>query len=168
MTIPVLLMECPVAGFQFHEGEIHWSELRTGQPLELAREPGNHHDPRAVRVHWRDAILGYVPREANFAVAQMLDRGERIDARISLLRESSDPWQRVMMQLILHASPARVVLTLVERAAHPAPPVVQRQTSSAPAKQITYSPDMDLGPRMEKDLNAWIAAKEAIKRARGT
>ena len=138
MTIPVLLMECPVAGFQYHEGEISWKELRVGQTLALIREPGNRHDARAIRVQWRDVILGYMPREAKFAVAQLLDRGEQVEGRISLLRESGDPWQRVMMQLVLHASAARSV--------------------PDPAPSLEYL--------LLKDLKAWLAAKDAIKRAR--
>ena len=143
MTTPVLLMECPIAGFQYHEGESCWKELRTGQPLEFVREPGNRHDARAVRVHWRDAILGYVPREANFMVAQMLDRGERIEGRVSLLHESSDPWQRVTMQVILEPK-APTISTL------PPPYIVA-----------------DLKDLLLKDLKAWTLAKKAIKQAAG-
>lgn len=165
MTIPVLLMECPIAGFQYHEGESSWKELRTGQPLELVREPGNRHDARAVRVHWRDAILGYVPREANFMVAQMLDRGERMEGRISLLRESSDPWQRVTMQVILGADAARVLPALVERAAHKRPASVPKPkaptTYTPPAPHIVF----DLEALLLKDLKAWMIAKKAIKQA---
>lgn len=164
MKIPVLLMECPVAGFQFHEGESRWAELRTGQPLELLREPGNHHDARAVRVHWRDAILGYVPRDANFAVSQMLDRGETVEGRISLLREGADPWQRVTMQVILKASPARAITALAERAAHKAaaPPQKKANEQAAPASGITLS----LENLLKADLEAWLAAKAAINRAK--
>jgi HIRAN domain-containing protein len=167
MTIPVLLMECPVAGFQFHEGEIWWKDLRAGQPLELVREPGNRHDARAIRVHWRDTILGYVPREANFALPQMLDRGERIDGRISLLRESGDPWQRVMMQLILHANAALAIPNLIARAAHKCPSSPPPKAASPAPKSITYTlpiPD-SLESLLSKDLTAWLATKEAIKRA---
>jgi hypothetical protein len=166
MSIPVLLMECPVAGFQHHEGELCWKELRTGQPVALVREPGNRHDARAIRVHWHDRILGYVPREANYAIAQALDRGERLEARISLLRESSDPWQRVTMQVIVVADPSRIVPRVIARAAHrsaqpaaPKPPL----TTHKPAAPFSAS-------QMEKlmllDLKAWLAAKAAIKKAK--
>jgi hypothetical protein len=167
MTIPVLLMECPIAGFQYHEGESCWKELRTGQALGLVREPGNRHDARAVRVHWRDAILGYVPRDANFMVAQMLDRGERIEGRISLLRESGDPWQRVTMQVILGADASRVLPTLVERAAHKrpesVPPRKSPTTSTLPKSYIVA----DLEALLVKDLKAWMLAKKVIKQAAG-
>ena len=107
--IPILLMACPIAGFQYHAGEAYWPELKPGDELLLCREHGNHYDARAIRVEWRGVPLGYVPREANFTVAQMLDRGERIKARIAMLRESSDPWMRVMMEVIAMADPAREI-----------------------------------------------------------
>lgn len=96
----IAVMQCPVAGFQFHAGETCWAALRKNDPLVLRREPGNRHDPRAIGVDWQGVRLGYVPREANYAVSQMLDRGDRVAARISGLRQSADPWQRIMMDVV--------------------------------------------------------------------
>ncbi|MCO6440889.1 MAG: HIRAN domain-containing protein [Nitrococcus mobilis] len=47
------------------------------------REPANPHDPKAVRIDWHNQKLGYVPRDENTAISQMLDRGERLGARPS-------------------------------------------------------------------------------------
>ena len=91
----LLIQESPVAGFQYHAGETVWPRLSAGDPLRLLREPGNPFDRRAVAVYWGDAKLGYVPRVANTAVSQMMDRGERITARVEHLRQSRDPWKRV-------------------------------------------------------------------------
>lgn len=59
------------------------------------REPNNPHDARAVCIDWHGRKLGYLPRVENAAVAQMMDRGERLEARIVELRTSEDPWKRV-------------------------------------------------------------------------
>ena len=91
----LLVQESPVAGFQYHDGETVWPRLSTGDSLRLLREPGNPYDGQAVAVYWGDAKLGYVPRAANTAVAQMMDRGEWLSARVARLRESQDPWKRV-------------------------------------------------------------------------
>jgi hypothetical protein len=91
----VLIQRSPLAGFQYHAGEAVWPRLAVGQPLALVREPANPYDARAVRIDWRGHKLGYLPRIENAAVAQMLDRGERIEARIAQLRVSPDPWERV-------------------------------------------------------------------------
>ncbi len=72
-----------------------------GQPLTLVRETGNPYDSKAVRVDWQGQKLGYVPRVENTAVAQMLDRGERLTARIVRLKEDQNPWERVWFTMVL-------------------------------------------------------------------
>lgn len=91
----VLIQRSPLAGFRYHAGEELWPQLAVGQPLALVREPANPHDERAVRIDWHGRKLGYLPRAENAAVAQMLDRGEQLRARIAWLRTSPDPWERV-------------------------------------------------------------------------
>lgn len=100
----ILLQISPVAGFQYHAGESVWPFMRTGDAVSLAREPDNPHDPNAVRVEWKGHKLGYVPRVENTAVAQLLDRDEALSARIARLAESSDPWERVELEVHLHLS----------------------------------------------------------------
>jgi hypothetical protein len=99
VTAKILLQESPLAGFQFHEGKQLWRELRVGDALQLVREADNPHDARAVRVEWRGHLLGYVPRADNEAVARLLDRGTRLEARVVRLRESRNPWRRVLFEV---------------------------------------------------------------------
>jgi hypothetical protein len=91
----VLIQISPLAGFQYHAGAELWPQLAIGQPLALVRESDNRYDPDAVRIDWNGHKLGYLPRADNTAVAQMLDRGEALQARIAQLRVAPDPWQRV-------------------------------------------------------------------------
>jgi hypothetical protein len=107
---PIPLMQCPIAGLQFHGGERCLGRIRPGEPLELQREPGNRHDPRAITVAWQGVTLGYVPREANYALSQMMDRGARVAARVIRLREGGDPWHRVMIEVAVGAPPAALVV----------------------------------------------------------
>lgn len=88
---PLLLQQGPVAGFAHYQGEALWSQLQVGDQLTLAREPGNPYDKRAIAIYWRDKKLGYVPRQANYTLAQMLDRNQRLQAHISQLSDSSNP-----------------------------------------------------------------------------
>lgn len=97
----VLIQESPVAGFQFHRGDAVWPSMTVGAPLELVREPSNSHDSSAVAVYFQKNKLGYVPRGANSAIAQMLDRGEKLSATISRLTIDEDPWQRVRFSVFL-------------------------------------------------------------------
>lgn len=69
--------------------------------LALVREPSNKHDPNAIAVYAQNDKLGYVPRAENSTIAQMLDRGERLEAKISELSMDEDPWKRVRITIFL-------------------------------------------------------------------
>ena len=90
-----LIQESPVAGFQFYAGAEVWPSLQVGHALDLVRESENIHDPDAVAVYYQGAQLGYIPRAENDAVARLLDRDERLEARITRLKVEEDPWQRI-------------------------------------------------------------------------
>jgi len=97
----VMVQRSPLAGFQYHAAPRLWPELRQGEALTLRREPENPHDPRAIAVFRGTDQLGYLPRAENDVVSRALDEGRRLDARISRLREGSDPWQRVELEVFL-------------------------------------------------------------------
>lgn len=94
-TRHLLLQSSPLAGFQFHAGQNIWNELRVGAALTMQRELQNRHDGRAVAILWNGLKLGYIPRNENTAIAQLLDRGERLVGHIEELKESQNPWDRV-------------------------------------------------------------------------
>lgn len=98
---PILLQHGPLAGFQYHAGPTLWPRLAVGETLSLVREPQNRYDPRAVRVDWHGQKLGYMPRRDNAAVAQLLDRGQRLSTRIRSLRDVPNPWDRVELEIFL-------------------------------------------------------------------
>ncbi len=95
----ILVQSSPLAGFQYHAGKAIWAELHEGDALQLVREPDNAYDRNAVRVEWQGHKLGYVPRRDNAAVARMLDRAVPLDAKITRLLQSRNPWQRVLFEV---------------------------------------------------------------------
>jgi hypothetical protein len=109
MTLPViakaqlpkgnLLQTSPIAGFQYHQGEAIWAQLSQGATLQLIREPQNQYDTRAVRIDFQGQKLGYLPKLDNAAVSQLLDRSEQVQAFVSGLKMSDDPWQRVGVEV---------------------------------------------------------------------
>jgi hypothetical protein len=98
-SVRLLVQNSPLAGFRYHAAAEVWRELRVGDRLELAREPGNPHDANAVAVLWRGRVLGYVPRRENAALAWGLDRGTPLRARISALAEHPNPARRVRFEV---------------------------------------------------------------------
>ena len=100
-AIRILVQNSPLAGSQYHALPELRDALRPGERLTLVREPGNRHDRNAVRVEWQGRPLGYVPRSENRAVARALDAGERLEARITVLRDDPDPWRRLEFSVYL-------------------------------------------------------------------
>ena len=98
-AVRMLVQSSPLAGSQYYGADTLWAAMATGDALTLHREPENPHDSRAVRVEWRGAKLGYLPRRENAAVAAALDRGEALEARISRLTRHANPWRRVEVQV---------------------------------------------------------------------
>ncbi|MDS4013256.1 MAG: HIRAN domain-containing protein [Candidatus Accumulibacter sp.] len=100
-TIKILVQSSPLAGSQYYAVSEVWPQIRLGDRLSLIREPTNRHDRQAVRVEWHGRQLGYVPRAENRAVARALDDGERLEARVSRLRDDPDPWRRIEFEVFL-------------------------------------------------------------------
>ncbi|EXI68474.1 MAG: HIRAN domain protein [Candidatus Accumulibacter adjunctus] len=100
-AIRILVQSSPLAGSQYYAASALWSQIRTGDRLTLVREADNRHDRNAVRVDWNGQQLGYVPRAENRAVARALDAGERLEARVSRMRQDPDPWRRLEFEVFL-------------------------------------------------------------------
>ena len=100
-SIKILVQSSPLAGSQFYAVAKVWNEIKPGDRLTLTREPDNRHARNAVRVDWNGQQLGYVPRAENRAVARALDAGEKLEARVSKLRDDPDPWRRVEFEVYL-------------------------------------------------------------------
>jgi HIRAN domain-containing protein len=85
-TARIVIQDSPLAGFKYYDGKELWGELRVGDALRLVREPANPHDANAIRVEWKERMLGYVPRRDNAHLARQMDRGAAIEARITGLK----------------------------------------------------------------------------------
>ena len=94
-SIGILVQNSPLAGSQYYAASAVWGDIRVGDRLVLIRETDNRHDRNAIRVEWQGHKLGYVPRAENRAAAQALDAGEKLEARVTRLRDDPDPWRRV-------------------------------------------------------------------------
>ncbi|TCJ18498.1 HIRAN protein [Parasulfuritortus cantonensis] len=97
----ILIQTSPLAGFQYHAGRALFPLLSVGDRLLLYREPDNPHDPRAVRVEWRGAPLGYAPRADNVDLARLMDNGVRVEGRIVQLQKARNPWQRILFEVLV-------------------------------------------------------------------
>ncbi|MBN8728457.1 MAG: hypothetical protein J0H15_12250 [Xanthomonadales bacterium] len=102
---PATLYEGTIAGFRHAEGPRLIDRLGAGDSIELVREPHNPYDPHAVRVDWNGRKLGYVPRAENAPVAQRLDAGEALAARIVRVQRGGDAWEVVLIGIVSAEAP---------------------------------------------------------------
>lgn len=98
-----VIQESWLAGYAHHMGDSVWPLLNKGDPLVLVREAHNAFDEQAVSVHWNGLQLGYLPREQNTAIAQMLDRGNELESCIVALNDAVNPNQRLRFCVCLAA-----------------------------------------------------------------
>ena len=96
----IVVQRSPLAGFRHYAGREILRDMKSGDRLQLVREPHNPYDANAVRVDWRGVVLGYVPRGDNAAVARQLDHGALLEARIAGLRENRNRSVRVEFEVV--------------------------------------------------------------------
>ena len=77
----LLLLNTQLSGFQYYQDD----------SLKLKREPINRFVSNAVELFWNQHKLGYIPQKANITLAQMMDRGETLQAKIEVLTMSYSP-----------------------------------------------------------------------------
>jgi HIRAN domain len=100
-NVQFLVQNSPLAGFRYGEAAEVWPQMQPGDALNLVPEPGNPHDPNAVRVEWRGRKLGYVPRRQNAALAWGLQRGTPLRARVSRLADHPNPARRIEFEVYI-------------------------------------------------------------------
>lgn len=93
----------PAAGFQFHDGPALLERIRPGLALELVPEPGNPHDPRAIRIEAYGHHIGYVPRSDNGPLGRLLAQGAPLRARVLSVRREGEPWDAVRVAVSMPA-----------------------------------------------------------------
>lgn len=104
---PRLLQKSAIAGVQYYQADVVWSDLKQGDLVLLKSEPDNRYDTDAVEVYWHGSNsesitkLGYLPRKQNYAVSQLLRDNQQVYARITRLTESDDPWQKIQVSVFL-------------------------------------------------------------------
>jgi hypothetical protein len=93
-----------VAGFRYYRGPELIDRMRPGEPIRLVAEPGNPHDPLAVRVEYAGEKLGYVPRRENPVLSRLLRDGARVEGRVVEVRPEEEPWKMLAVEALLHWS----------------------------------------------------------------
>ncbi|MFZ3070529.1 MAG: HIRAN domain-containing protein [Anaerolineaceae bacterium] len=79
----LFFQETPISGTYYHNLGERYLDFFFWDPLVLVRERDNPHDPLAVAVLTPEGEkVGYIPRECNHKLAELMDQGAEAQARI--------------------------------------------------------------------------------------
>ena len=97
----VELLNCNIAGTTFLDLDEVEPELEKHQLLMLKREPKNKNDNKAILILTEDGQkLGYVPREKNEVLSNLMDAGKLIFGKL-VEKNWVDNWLKLDVQLYL-------------------------------------------------------------------
>ncbi len=92
-----LYAEFFIAGFKYYEGPFVLGKMKVGKKLDLVPEFNNRHDPDAVAIYRKDKKIGFVPRDLNGTIAQLLRFGhdDVFECRIMQIDKDAAPYNQV-------------------------------------------------------------------------
>ncbi len=92
-----------VAGFSHWYGFEVMHKLHPGTKLRMVPEPDNPYDPQAVALYKGKAKIGYVPRDRNSALAQLLyfGNGEVFECRVTGVVSDAHPERMVFARVLV-------------------------------------------------------------------
>ena len=97
----VELLNCHVAGTTFLDLDDIESKLTNNQVLMLKREPKNKNDDKAILILTEDGQkLGYVPKEKNEVLSNLMDAGKLLFGRLDE-KSWMGTWLRLDIQVFL-------------------------------------------------------------------
>jgi len=86
-----------IAGFTYWDGLDVFDELKIGTQLQLEVEPTNNYDPNAVKILYKDTMIGYIPRDQNKEISKFLQLGhtDLFNIRINKIDPEEHPERQI-------------------------------------------------------------------------
>ena len=76
--------------------------LKSGDRLNLFREPDNPYDEFAILIKTMDGVkIGYIPQKDNIIFARLMDAGKFLFGKITE-KEKKGNWLRIKIQVFMH------------------------------------------------------------------
>jgi HIRAN domain len=100
---PVFMYKAHIRGFQYYDGPKYLNQIKPKEQLDLVREHDNEHDEFATAVYWETRKLGYLPREDNLIMANLLDQGILLRCTAEEVHPDKEPWEAcsVVVELLV-------------------------------------------------------------------
>ena len=88
-----LLNKFSVAGFFFYEGRTLLEKMKPGDTLTMKPNAENMEDEYAVQLHFKDAMIGHIPRSDNKHIFRLIEQGKDLVCTIREIDPDAETWQ---------------------------------------------------------------------------
>ena len=97
-----LLNKFSVAGFYFYEGPKLLEKMKPGDKIKMKPHPENIEDEYAVELHFKDTMIGHIPRSDNRHIFRLLEQEKELVCTIRKIDPDAKTWQmcKVKVELV--------------------------------------------------------------------
>jgi hypothetical protein len=97
-----LLNKFSVAGFFFYEGRTLLEKMKPGDTLTMKPNAENMEDEYAVQLHFKDTMIGHIPRSDNKHIFRLIEQGKDLVCTIREIDPDAETWQmcRVKVEMV--------------------------------------------------------------------
>ena len=88
-----LLNKFSVAGFFFYEGRTLLEKMKPGDTLTMKPNAENMEDEYAVQLHFKDTMIGHIPRSDNKHIFRLIEQGKDLVCTIREIDPDAEIWQ---------------------------------------------------------------------------
>jgi hypothetical protein len=97
----MLALSCLVAGTSFQNLKETEPKLTPKTVFDLKREQKNKYDKNAVAICFEEAKIGYIPKEKNEVIANLMDAGKKFSAKL-ISKEWEGNWLKIDVEIYLN------------------------------------------------------------------
>lgn len=95
------LIEFHIAGYVFYDGKTIENQIRGNEIVHLQQEKSNKHDLYAVEIYWNQQKLGYIPRQYNEIIFNILETNINLFGRIKNKNSNLPTWERMSIEIFI-------------------------------------------------------------------
>lgn len=97
----MLALSCLVAGTSFINLKEIEPQMIVSTIFELKREQDNKFDKKAVAIHFNNNKIGYIPKEKNDVIANLMDAGKQFSAKL-ISKDWEGNWLKINVEIYLN------------------------------------------------------------------
>lgn len=92
----------PIVGIRYNNRDIVAREINIGDQLTVEREPENQQDPNAIKVLYKNQMVGYIPRDKTKLLLQEIDVGNLREAVAHSVSSPTDKYPYPRIQILVN------------------------------------------------------------------